>query len=650
MAERLRLTLAQLNPTVGAIADNIAKARAAWEEGKAAGADMVALPEMFVTGYQTQDLVRRPAFHRDAMAAVEALAASVTEGPALGIGGPWAEGGRLYNAYFILRGGRVEAKMLKHHLPNEDVFDEVRIFDSGPISGPYRIGPLRLGTPVCEDAWHEDVAETLEETGAEVLFIPNGSPYRRRKIDLRMQHMVARVVETGLPLIYLNTVGAQDDQVFDGASFALNPGGKLMMQLPPMIEAITHLDLENGADGWRILPGEMAPQPDDWEQDYHAMVLSLRDYLRKSGFGKVLLGLSGGIDSALVATIASDAIGPQNVRCVMLPSEYTSAQSLEDAAAVADALGCPYDTVPIEGPRDAVETALGGLFAGTQPGIAEENIQSRLRGLILMAISNKFGGMLLTTGNKSEVAVGYCHHLRRHGGRLQPDQGPVQDPRLRNLPLAQPQPSRLDDGPQGRGDPAADHHQAAQGRAAPRPEGRGQPATLCRSRPDAAHAGRGGSERRRCRRTLWFRARRGGADRAAADARRIQAPAGAARRQAVDAQLRPRPALSDHQRFPYLMTVVTRFAPSPTGRLHVGNIRTALHNWLFARKHGGRFLLRLDDTDTERSRAEYADAIRADLAWLGLVPDAEYRQSRRLRPLRSGVRPAARGGPGLSGL
>ena len=408
MAERFRLTLAQLNPTVGAIADNIAKARAAWEDGKAAGADMVALPEMFVTGYQTQDLARRPAFHRDAMAAVEALAASVADGPALGIGGPWAEDGRLYNAYFILRGGRIEARMLKHHLPNEDVFDEVRIFDSGPISGPYRIGPLRLGTPVCEDAWHEDVAETLAETGAEVLFIPNGSPYRRRKIDLRMQHMVARVVETGLPLIYLNTVGAQDDQVFDGASFALNPGGKLMMQLPPMVEAITHLDLENGPEGWRILPGEMAPQPDDWEQDYHAMVLSLRDYLAKSGFGKVLLGLSGGIDSALVATIASDAIGPENVRCVMLPSEYTSAHSLEDAAAVASALGCPYDTVPIEGPRDAVETALGGLFAGTKPGIAEENIQSRLRGLILMAISNKFGGMLLTTGNKSEVAVGYC--------------------------------------------------------------------------------------------------------------------------------------------------------------------------------------------------------------------------------------------------
>jgi NAD+ synthase len=408
MADTFRLTLAQLNPTVGAMAANVAKAREAWQQGKDAGADMVALPEMFITGYQTQDLVRRVAFHQQAMRVVEALAAEVADGPALGIGGPWAEGGRLYNAYFILRGGKIAAKMLKHHLPNEDVFDEVRIFSSGPISGPYRIGPLRIGTPVCEDAWHPDVAETQAETGAEVLFVPNGSPYRRRKLDLRMNVTVARVVETGLPLIYLNTVGAQDDQVFDGASFALNPGGKLAMQLPPMVEAITHLDIARGVEGWRILPGEMAPQPDVWEQDYHAMVLSLRDYLGKSGFSKVLLGLSGGVDSALVATIASDAIGPANVRCVMLPSEFTSAHSLEDAVAVAASLGCPLDTVSIDGARDAVEAALGPLFAGTEPGIAEENVQSRLRGLMLMALSNKFGGMLLTTGNKSEVAVGYC--------------------------------------------------------------------------------------------------------------------------------------------------------------------------------------------------------------------------------------------------
>ena len=408
MAERFRLTLAQLNPTVGALSANAGKALNAWQAGRDAGADMVALPEMFVTGYQTQDLIRRPAFQREAMAAVDRLARETAEGPALGIGGPWVEDGRLYNAYFVLSGGKVMARMLKHHLPNDDVFDEVRLFSSGPISGPYRIGPLRLGTPVCEDAWYEDVAETLAETGAEVLLVPNGSPYRRAKQDLRFNVTVARVVETGLPLIYLNTVGGQDDQVFDGASFALNPGGELALQMPAMEEAITHIDLENGAEGWRIVPGERVLLPDDWEMDYHAMVLGLRDYLGKSGFSKVLLGLSGGIDSALVATIAADAIGPENLRCVMLPSRYTSPASLEDAAAVARALGCRLDEVPITGPQEAVGDALAPVFEGTKPDITEENIQSRLRGLLLMALSNKFGEMLLTTGNKSEVAVGYA--------------------------------------------------------------------------------------------------------------------------------------------------------------------------------------------------------------------------------------------------
>jgi NAD+ synthase len=223
-----------------------------------------------------------------------------------------------------------------------------------------------------------------------------------------MNVTVARVVETGLPLVYLNAVGGQDDQLFDGASFVLNPHGALALQLPPFEEVIAHVDFVRGADGWRAEPGRRAPQPDGWEQDYRAMVLGLGDYLRKSGFSKVLLGLSGGIDSALVATIAADALGPQNVRCVMLPSEYTSRVSLDDAADVARRLGCRLDTVSIEGARDAVEGALSHLMEGTAPDVTEENIQSRLRGLMLMAISNKFGEMLLTTGNKSEVAVGYA--------------------------------------------------------------------------------------------------------------------------------------------------------------------------------------------------------------------------------------------------
>jgi len=408
MADRFRLTLAQLNPTVGDLAGNARMARAAWEEGRAAGADLVALPEMFITGYNTQDLVQKPAFHQAAIAAIEALARDCAEGPALAIGGPALEGIGLFNAYYILQGGVVRARVLKHHLPNETVFDEVRLYESGPVAGPYTVAGVRIGSPICEDAWHEDVAETLAETGAEMLLVPNGSPHYRDKMDLRQNMMVARVIETGLPLVYLNMVGGQDDQMFDGGSFVLNPGGALAVQLPMFQEAVAHVDLERGPEGWRAVPGDLASLPDDMEQDYTAMVLSLRDYLRKSGFSKVLLGLSGGVDSAIVATIAVDAVGAENVRCVMLPSEYTSADSLEDAKAVAENLGCRYDFVPIDAGRAAITATLAPLFQGTGPDLTEENIQSRLRGLLLMALSNKFGEMLLTTGNKSEVAVGYA--------------------------------------------------------------------------------------------------------------------------------------------------------------------------------------------------------------------------------------------------
>jgi NAD+ synthase len=408
MSDRFRVTLAQLNPVVGDLEGNAAKAQAAWEQGREAGADLVALPEMFITGYNTQDLVMKPIFHQAAIAQVQALAESCADGPALAIGGPWVEGGKLYNAYLILKDGRISSKALKHHLPNETVFDEVRIFDSGPLGGPFSVGNTRVGSPICEDGWHEDVAETLAETGAEFLLVPNGSPYFRNKMDVRYNMMVARAVETGLPVIYLNMVGGQDDQVFDGGTFAINPNGELMLQMPVFDETIAHMDLARGPEGWRIVPGDLAHMPDEWEQDYRCMVESLRDYMRKTGFQKVLLGLSGGIDSAIVATIATDALGADKVRCVMLPSEYTSQESLDDAEAVANSLGCRYDYVPISEGRAAITNTLAPLFDGTKPGLTEENIQSRLRGLLLMAMSNKFGEMLLTTGNKSEVAVGYA--------------------------------------------------------------------------------------------------------------------------------------------------------------------------------------------------------------------------------------------------
>ena len=408
MADTFRLTLAQLNPTLGAIDANAALALDAWQQGRAAGAQMVALPEMFITGYQTQDLVLKRAFVRDAMTAVDDLARQITDGPAMGIGGPHLRDGKLYNAYYILQDGGITATVLKHDLPNDGVFDEKRIFASAPPQGPYRVGPLRIGSPICEDAWHSEVCETLAESGAQILLVPNGSPYHRGKPAVRTNLMVARVVETGLPLVYLNMIGGQDDQVFDGASFVLNPGGALAAQLPQFDACITHIDFVQTDAGWRAQPGIMAVLPTSYQADYHAMVLSLRDYLAKTGFKKVLLGLSGGIDSAIVATIAADAIGPENVRCVMLPSEFTSQHSLDDAAQVARALGCRLDTVSITGAQTAVGDALADLFMGLTPGIAEENIQSRLRGLMLMAMSNKFGEMLLTTGNKSEMAVGYC--------------------------------------------------------------------------------------------------------------------------------------------------------------------------------------------------------------------------------------------------
>ncbi|MBT9384622.1 NAD+ synthase [Pseudooceanicola sp. CBS1P-1] len=408
MADRFRISLAQYNPTVGDIEGNAFKAFEAWTIAREAEADLVILPEMFITGYQTQDLIEKPVFHQAAMAAIEALAARCAEGPALALGGPWVEGAALYNAYHICKGGKVVQRVLKHDLPNDHVFDEVRLYASGPLGGPVAIGNTRVGFPVCEDSWHPEVAETLAETGAEFLVVPNGSPYHRGKMDVRFNHMVARTVETGLPVIYLNMVGGQDDQVFDGGSFGLNPGGKLAFQMPMFDACMAHVDLVHGPEGWRIEEGEKASLGDEWEQDYRAMVQSLRDYCGKTGFKKVLLGMSGGIDSALVATIAADALGPDNVRCVMLPSEYTSEHSLEDAEACAKALGVHYDYLPITGPRDAVSAALAPLFAGRAADLTEENVQSRLRGLLLMALSNKFGEMLLTTGNKSEVAVGYC--------------------------------------------------------------------------------------------------------------------------------------------------------------------------------------------------------------------------------------------------
>ena len=407
MAKKFQITLAQLNPTVGDLEGNYKVAFEAWEQAQKMGSDLIAFTELFITGYNTQDLIKKPSFFKAAQDQILKLAKTCKNGPAIAIGGPAYLKGKLYNAYYILADGNVDNVIMKHHLPNQNVFDEKRIFDEGEISGPYQIGPIRIGSPICEDAWHSDVSETLSETGAQLLLVPNGSPYYNGKNDVRLNKMVARVVETNLPLIYLNMVGAQDDQVFDGGTFALNRGGSLAIKLPLFEEALEHIVLEETDIGWKIIKGELAKVPCDKELDYHAMVMGLRDYCKKSGFEKVVLGLSGGIDSALVAVIASDAIGSANVRSIMLPSPYTSQTSLIDATDLVENLGCKSDTLPINDSLAAIDKTLSSTFEGRKIDLTEENIQSRLRGLLLMAVSNKFGEMLLTTGNKSEVSVGY---------------------------------------------------------------------------------------------------------------------------------------------------------------------------------------------------------------------------------------------------
>ena len=407
MAKKFQVTLAQLNPTVGDLEGNYKVAFEAWEQAQKMGSDLIAFTELFITGYNTQDLIKKPSFFKAAQDQILQLAKACRKGPAIAIGGPAYIEDKLYNAYYILADGNIANVIMKHHLPNQNVFDEKRIFDEGEISGPYQIGPIRIGSPICEDAWHSDVSETLSETGAQVLLVPNGSPYYNGKNDVRLNKMVARVVETNLPLIYLNMVGAQDDQVFDGGTFALNRGGSLAIKLPLFEEALEHIVLEETDIGWNIIKGELAKVPCDKELDYHAMVMGLRDYCKKSGFEKVVLGLSGGIDSALVAVIASDAIGSANVRSIMLPSPYTSQTSLIDATDLVENLGCKSDTLPINDSLTAIDKTLSSTFEGRKIDLTEENIQSRLRGLLLMAVSNKFGEMLLTTGNKSEVSVGY---------------------------------------------------------------------------------------------------------------------------------------------------------------------------------------------------------------------------------------------------
>jgi len=407
---RIVIACVQANPTVGDIGANEALARQAMARATAMGADIAVFSELFLIGYPPEDLALKPAALAACAAALERLARDTAGGCAALITLPWrGEDGRPMNAVAFIEGGEVRGMAFKIALPNYGVFDEKRIFAPGQTPGLFDFRGVRLGAPICEDIWVDGPCDALRAMGAEFLIVPNGSPFRRTSDDERLAVAAQRVRRTGLPLIYVNQVGGQDELVFDGGSFALQADGEMCMSLPMFESALACSIWEKEAGGaWRCRDAPRAQWPVDPEEIYRAMVLGLRDYVTKSGFSGVLLGLSGGVDSALSLVVARDALGPGGVRAFMLPSRYTSAESLEDATACARAVGVALDTIDIEPAVAAFDAMLAGAFAGAAPDVTEENLQARIRGVTMMALSNKLGLMLLTTGNKSEMAVGYA--------------------------------------------------------------------------------------------------------------------------------------------------------------------------------------------------------------------------------------------------
>ena len=413
-SDRLAIAVAQLNSTVGDITGNMEKVRGARAEAAAQGADLVVFPELFIAGYPPEDLVLKPAFQAACRSAIEALAReTASAGPALLVGTPWVDDGKLYNAVALLHGGAIAALRFKVNLPNYGVFDERRVFAKGPLPGPVSFRGVRLGLPICEDIWtdwgdYENVVECLAETGSELLIIPNGSPYWRDKKDVRLNVAVASTTTSDMPIIYVNQVGGQDELVFDGASFGLNADRSLAFQLVAFQETVVTTRWERRGAAWRCEDGPKTAAVEADRADYAACVLGLRDYVNKNGFPGVVLGLSGGIDSALCAAMAVDALGADRVRCIMMPYKFTAKESLDDAAACAKALGLHYQILPIAQAVEGLEAALAPVFTGLPRDVTEENLQARARGTILMAISNKFNIMVVTTGNKSEMSVGYA--------------------------------------------------------------------------------------------------------------------------------------------------------------------------------------------------------------------------------------------------
>ena len=408
MKTTLKIASAQLNPVVGDLSGNMTMAREAYAKAKAGGADILVLPELFIIGYPPEDLVLKPAAIDDCRRHAIAFAKETKDGPAVVFSTPWFEDDRLYSGVLFMRGGDITDVRYKHHLPNYGVFDEARVFKRGPLPKPVEFKGVKIGLPVCEDLWQEGVARHLAREGAQLLISPNGSPWRRSALVERQESVGTRVHAAGLPLVYVNQVGGQDELVFDGSSFCLQSGGEVAQSLRSFIEDFDISTWEITGKKCVCVAAATHPQLSGYEADWRAMCLGLGDYVNKNRFKQVILGLSGGVDSAAVAAIAVDALGPDRVWCVMMPYDYTSPESLKDAKDCADALKCHYDIIPISPAVEGFEAMLESKFAGLEKSTAEENLQSRTRAVTLMALSNKFGPMLVTTGNKSEMAVGYA--------------------------------------------------------------------------------------------------------------------------------------------------------------------------------------------------------------------------------------------------
>ncbi len=410
MTDRLKIVSAQLNPVVGDVKGNLAKARAAHGEARARSADLILFPEMFLLGYPPEDLVLKPAAVKACAEALDALREETKSGPAILIGLPWMQGHQLHNAVALLDEGHLVALRFKYELPNYDVFDEKRVFVPGPLPEVVRWRGLKIGLPICEDIWLRTVPETLIAQGADFFISLNGSPWRRSIEEERWEAFSTWFDpwQGDKGLIFVNQIGGQDELVFDGASFVRDTAGNEVQRLPAFEECLDTFDWVRTDTGWTAESAHRGPVVTGLEADWKAMCRALGDYVRKNGFPGVVLGMSGGVDSAISAAIAADALGPDKVWAVMMPSKYTSDHSLEDAKDCADRLGVRYDIVDVEPTIESFNAILAPAFKDMAPNEAEENIQSRARGVVLMALSNKFGPMVLSTGNKSEMAVGYA--------------------------------------------------------------------------------------------------------------------------------------------------------------------------------------------------------------------------------------------------